>query len=60
MGNGFNLSISSLTGSTGWTGFFHDFHLPAIASRSGEAGGDETVNIKYPTNPVYPVYLEIF
>jgi hypothetical protein len=32
-----------LTGLSGFFGFylFLNFHLPAIASRSGEAGGDE-------------------
>ena len=40
---GYFFYIIFLTGSTGSTGFFHGFRLPAIANRSGEAGGDETV-----------------
>ena len=40
-------NIIFLTGSTGSTGFFHGFRLPAIANRSGEAGGDETVKTAF-------------
>jgi hypothetical protein len=35
-----------LTGSTGLSGFFHGFHLPAIAS-SSEAGGDEAEKTQF-------------
>ena len=34
-----------LTGFTGLTGFFHGFHLLAIANRSGEAGGNRVHKI---------------
>jgi len=44
IGNGF-IFIFFLTGFTGWTGFFHGFHLLAIANRSGEAGGNRVHKI---------------
>jgi len=34
-----------LTGFTGLFFFIQPFRLPAIASRSGEAGGDERLNV---------------
>jgi hypothetical protein len=39
-----NLILFFLTGSTGFSGsFLQAFLLPAIASRSGEAGGEESL-----------------